>query len=64
MVKVSSALHSELTQIKDSGEVDMNDIDAVLNYAQNHHLSLAERMILGNSNRYLRCITDGMQITD
>lgn len=62
MVKVSSALCNEIKQIESSGEVDMKDADAVLSYANNHHLSLISRMIMGNSNRYLRCITDGMEV--
>ena len=63
-VKVSGALYSEIMEIKESGAVDVNDSDAVLDYAKANDFGATVRMICGNSNRYLRCITDGMEPMD
>jgi hypothetical protein len=65
MVKVSSALYRELTKIiLGPGEVDMQDPDAVLKYAQKHGFNIAARTIQGNSRRYLQCINEGMEASD
>jgi hypothetical protein len=64
VVKVSSSLYSELMKIKESGEVDMQDPDAVLKYAQKHSLNNAARTIQGNRRRYLMCINEGMESSD
>ena len=63
-VKVSKAFYQEIDEIKKSGKVDINDTDAVLEYATTHGYSVAMRMIQGNPNRYLRCISDGMDATE
>ena len=60
-VKVSSALCIEIRKIKESGKIDMNDSDAVLEYARTNDFGDLVRMITGNSSRYLRCISDGME---
>jgi len=60
-VKVQSTLCNQIRKIMESGEVDMNDSDAVLEYARANALGDLERMITGNSSRYLRCISDGME---
>jgi len=59
-VRVSKAFYNEVMEIKEKGEVDVNDPDAVLEYAIKHGYSVLMRMIQGNPNRYLRCINDGM----
>ena len=64
VVKVSSSLYQELTKIKESGEVDMQNPDAVLKYAQEHGFNNAARTIQGNPKRYLMCINDGMEASD
>ena len=63
-VKVSSDLYHELMKIKESGEVDMQDPDAVLKYAQEQGFNNAARTIQGNPNRYLKCINEGMESSD
>lgn len=63
-VKVSSGLYKELKQIEESGEVDMQDPEAVLKYAQKHGLNNAARTIQGNPRRYLMCINIGMEASD
>ena len=60
-VKISGALYKELMQIKESDEVDANDVEAALEYAKNHTLSAAVRAIQGNPGRYLKCINEGME---
>ncbi len=45
VVKVSKALCQELTKIKDSGAVDMQNSRAVLEYAEKHGLMLAARAV-------------------
>jgi len=60
-VKISSALYKELMKIKESGEVDVNDVKAVLEYTQEHGLSAAERAVQGNPGRYLKCMNEGME---
>ena len=62
--KVSSYLYQELMKIKESGEVDMQDPDAVLKYAQEHGFKIAARAIQGNPKRYLACINEGMKASD
>jgi len=65
MVKVSSALYRELTNIiLGPGSVDMQDPDAVLKYAQEHGFKTAARTIQGNPRRYLMCINEGMEASD
>jgi hypothetical protein len=65
MVKVSSALYRELTNIiLGSGAVDMRDTNAVLEYAQKHGFKTAARTIQGNPRRYLMCINEGMEASD
>ena len=65
MVKVSSALYRELTEIiLGSGAVDMQDSNAVLEYAQKHGFTVAARAIQGNTRRYLMCINEGMEASD
>jgi hypothetical protein len=65
MVKVSSALYRELTNIiRGPGSVDMRDPDAVLKYAQEHGFKTAARTIQGNPRRYLMCINEGMEASD
>jgi len=65
MVKVSSALYRELTKIiLGPGSVDMQDLNAVLKYAQKHSLKIAARAIQGNPRRYLMCINEGMEASD
>jgi hypothetical protein len=65
MVKVSSALYRELTNIiLGTGSVDMQDPDAVLKYAQEHGFKTAARTIQGNPRRYLMCINEGMEASD
>jgi hypothetical protein len=65
MVKVSSALYRELTKIiLGPGKIDMQDPDAVLEYAQKHGFNIAARTIQGNSRRYLQCINEGMEASD
>jgi hypothetical protein len=63
-VKVSSSLYRELKQIEESGEVDMQDPNAVLKYAQKHGFNIAMRTIQGNPKRYLMCINEGMEASD
>ena len=63
-VKVSSVLYNEIMAIKESGEVDINDPDAVLEYAKKHGYSVITRMITGNPNRYSTCIREGMEQSD
>jgi hypothetical protein len=64
VVKVSKALCQELTKIKDSGGVDMQNSRAVLEYAEKHGLMLAARAVRGNPRRYLECINDGMEVSE
>ena len=64
VVKVSKALCQELTQIMESGEVDMQNSRAVLEYAEKHGLMLAARAVRGNPRRYLECVNDGMETTE
>jgi hypothetical protein len=65
MVKVSSALYRELTNIiLGPGSVDMRDPNAVLKYAQEHGFKTAARTIQGNPRRYLMCINEGMEASD
>jgi len=65
MVKVSSALYRELNKIiLGSGAVDMQDPNAVLEYAQKHGFKIAARTIQGNPWRYLQCINEGMEASD
>ncbi|MFC2024604.1 hypothetical protein ACFLTJ_03430 [Chloroflexota bacterium] len=59
--KVSDILYQELMKIKESGEVDMQDPKAVLEYAQKHDFRTAARTIQGNPKRYLGCINEGME---
>ena len=59
-VRVSKAFYNEVMEIKEKGDIDMNDPDAVLEYAIKHGYAVLMRMIQGNPNRYLRCINDGM----
>ena len=63
-VKVSKTLYEEFMKIKESGEIDMNDVDAALKYAKKHNFNIAVRAIEGNPRRYLKCITKGMEIGD
>ena len=63
-VKVSSSLYRELKQIEESGDVDMKDVEAVLEYTKIHGLKIAMRTIQGNSRRYLMCINEGMEASD
>jgi hypothetical protein len=63
-VKVSSSLYEELKRIEESGEVDMQDPDAVLKYAKKHGFNNAARTIQGNPRRYLMCINEGMEVSD
>jgi len=49
-VKVQSTLCNQIRKIMESGE-----------YARANALGDLERMITGNSSRYLRCISDGME---
>ena len=63
-VKVSSSLYRELKQIEESGEVDMQDVKAVLEYAKKQGLHLAIRTLQGNPRRYLQCINEGMEASD
>ena len=62
VVKVPSNLYRELMEIKESGEIDMQDVKVVLEYAQKHELLVAARAIQGNPGRYLRCINEGMEV--
>ena len=64
VVKVTKALCHELTQNIDSGEVDMQNSRAVLEYAEKHGLMLAARAVRGNPRRYLECVNDGMETTE
>ena len=64
VVKVSKALCQELTRIKESGEVDMQNSRAVLEYAEKHGFMLAARAVRGNPRRYLECINDGMEVAE
>ncbi len=50
-VKVSCSLYNEIMKIKESGKVDMNDSDAVLEYAIANDFGDLVRMITGNSSR-------------
>ena len=61
-VKVSKDLYNELTKIKESGKVDMHNVEAALEYAQEHNLDTASRAIMGNRRRYLKCIDEGMDV--
>jgi len=63
-VKVSSSLYKELKQIEESGEVDMQDVKAVLEYSQKHGLRGTMRTLQGNTRRYLQCINEGMEASD
>ena len=63
-VKVSSSLYRELKQIEESGEVDMLDVKAVLEYAKKHGLLMTMRTLQGNPRRYLQCINEGMEASD
>jgi hypothetical protein len=63
-VKVSKALYEEVMKIKESGEVDINDVKAVLKYAEKHNFSIAVRAIEGNPQRYLKCVNEGMEKGD
>lgn len=62
-VKVSIGLYQELNKIRESGEVDMQDVRAVLEYAEKHGFLLAARAARGNPRRYLQCINEGMDVT-
>ena len=64
VVKVSRALYEEFMKIKESGEVDINDAQAALEYAEKQGLNTAVRAIKGNPNRYLKCINEGMEVGD
>ena len=64
MVKVSSSLYRQLMQIKKSAAVDMQNVGAVLAYANKHGLNEAWRAILGSPKRYLLCINEGMEVSD
>lgn len=64
VVKVSQALCQELTKIRESGQVDMQNCRAVLEYAEKHGLMLAARAVRGNPRRYLECINGGMEVTE
>ena len=64
MVKVSSALYRQLRQIVESAAVDIQNVGAVLAYANKHGLNEAWRAILGSPRRYLLCINEGMQVSD
>lgn len=64
VVKVSKALCQELTRIINSGEVDMQNSRAVLEYAEKHGLMLAARAVRGNPRRYLECVNEGMETTE
>ena len=63
-VKVSSSFYEEICEIKESGDVDLTDADAVFEYAKKNGFSVTERMVQGNPARYLRCINDGMEPMD
>jgi hypothetical protein len=62
-VRVSKELHNEIEEIKNTPEVDINDPDAVLEFARSKGFVALERAIEGNPNRYLRCINHGMEVT-
>ena len=64
MVKVSSSLYRQLMKIVESAAVDMQNVGAVLAYANKHGLNEAWLAILGNPRRYLFCINEGMQVSD
>jgi len=65
MVKVSSTLYRELNKIiLGPGAFDMQDPNAVLEYAQKHGFTIAARAIQGNTRRYLQCINEGMEASD
>jgi hypothetical protein len=51
-------------KIKESGEVDIQNPKAVLEYAQEHGFNTTARMIQGNPRRYLMCINEGMEASD
>jgi hypothetical protein len=61
VVKVSNDLYRELMKIKESGDVDMQDYQAVFKYAKERGLNHAARAIRGNPRRYLMCINEGME---
>ena len=63
-VRVSRALYRELNTIKESGEVNLQDCRAVLEYAEKHGLLLAARTVRGNPRRYLECVNDGMDVAE
>ena len=65
MVKVAGSLARELIKvIMESGEVDIYDVYAVLEYAQRHGLVAASRAIQTKPWWYLRCINEGIQVCD
>jgi hypothetical protein len=64
VMTISTYLYREIMKIKESGEVDMQDPDAVLKYAQKHGFLIAARAIQGNPSRYLKCINEGMKASD
>jgi hypothetical protein len=65
MVKVAGSLARELIKvIMESGEVDMYDVYAVLEYAERHGFVVASRAIQAKPEWYLRCVNEGMQVCD
>jgi hypothetical protein len=60
-VKVSKELYQEFMKIKNSGDVDMQDPQAALRYAEEKGFNHAARAIKGNPRRYLMCINEGME---
>ena len=64
VMTVSTYLYRELMKIKESDEVDMQNPNAVLEYAQKHGFNTAARATQGNPSRYLKCINEGMQASD
>jgi hypothetical protein len=53
-----------MKQIEESGEVDMQDVKAVLEYSKKHGLRVTMRTLQGNPRRYLQCINEGMEASD
>jgi hypothetical protein len=65
MVKVSRSLYRELMKlVTESGDVDIQNVPAVLEYAKKHGLVVASRAVQGNPRRYLQCINEGMEPAD
>ena len=68
MIKVASSLARELIRvirvIRESGEVDIYDTHAVLEYAQKRDFVTVSRAIKAKPWWYLRCINEGIQACD